>query len=64
VFSASEALLAFQYQDRDESGHPSQSARVGAMLWAEQIDICRAFAVGYSQAGKKKGRKTFKNAGR
>jgi hypothetical protein len=46
---SADALLAFQYCNRDEDGQPTEDAMVGAYLWAELIHVARAFLQAYSK---------------
>ncbi|MFC5846739.1 hypothetical protein [Deinococcus petrolearius] len=47
---AAEALLAFQFQER-EDGQPSDRARLGAYFLAEQYVIHRMFMQSFSKGG-------------
>jgi hypothetical protein len=46
-----DALLAFQFQERDEDDRPSDRARLGAFFMAEYYLMHKAFMRGFSSKG-------------
>lgn len=46
-----DALLAFQFCERDADGYPSLKAKLGAYFMAEQYLFHRAFMRGFSKGG-------------